>query len=90
MPFVAMGVGFAMAWHPDSRWEWLGFMVVELGCMYFAYTMCLALFGSDKRFSESSVPTDGADSFGLVLVVAAALLALPITLLIRAVVGRRY
>jgi hypothetical protein len=91
MPFVALGVGIAMGWHPDGLWEWLGFLGVELICLYFAYLLFVSLFGSDTRIAQSSgVLADGGDLPGLVLVVALVLVALPITLLIKAVLGRRH
>lgn len=88
LPIIAMGVGVAIAWHPDSPGEWLGFACLELFCLLMAYPMSIALFGSDRKlFETNGLLADGGELPGMVLVVFVMLLALPITACLRAVFG---
>jgi hypothetical protein len=89
MPFVALGVGVAVQWHPDGLWQWLGFACVQLVGVYGVYLLYTAFLGSRARLEKATdLLADGGDIVGAVFALAVAAAAIPITIVLRLAIPR--
>jgi putative Mn2+ efflux pump MntP len=91
LPFVGISVYALASWHPVETYEWFGAaLLCALGLLGF-YLLGIATMGSKARLEKSTdFIHDGGDILGLVLVVAIALVAIPVAVVLRVIArGRR-
>ena len=90
LPFIALGAYCVVAWRPVEAIEWFGFSLVSaIGVLGF-YLVGTAVLGSAERVEKSTdFMHEGGEIVGLVLAVFVAVIAVPITICIRAIGKRR-
>ena len=89
IPFLTLGVIAALEWRPEGVLETLGFACVELIGVLGAYLLYTAFLGSQDRLEKAAdFMADGGDIVGAVFTLAVAILAVPITLMLRAALAR--
>jgi hypothetical protein len=89
-PFVALAVLAVAEFRPSDWTEWcLLALAVAFGA-YGAFLLWLGFLGSDSRV-ESSVDlmSEGGELLGVVFALVVAVIAVPVTLLIRMILKRR-
>jgi hypothetical protein len=88
-PFVALALLAAVELHPSDWTEWaLLALAVALGA-YGAFLLWLGFLGSDSRVENSiDLMSEGGELLGVVFAVLVAVIAVPVTLLIRMVLKR--
>lgn len=89
-PFVALALFAAIRLRPSDWTEWcLLALLVALGT-YGAFLLCVGFLGSDSRVERSiDFMSEGGELLGVVFALAVAVVAVPVTLLIRMVFKRR-
>ena len=84
IPFAALGIYAGLKWSPADGLEWLGFtLLLAVGC-WGIFLFYAATIGNETLFNRASrfFETD-SDILGVLFIVVVALIALPITLLLR-------
>jgi hypothetical protein len=88
LPFVALGIGFALLWQqqgPEGWAEWLAMCCLLLVGAMGLCLMYVSVASSDSTFDRvANFASEGGDIIGLVLVAVVVLVALPATAIIRA------
>jgi drug/metabolite transporter (DMT)-like permease len=89
LPFAALSACALFSWRPSEPLEWLGILLVLALGIFGLVLMFVSVFGSEHSVDKTaSAMADGGEIAGLVLAVVAALFALPITILLRALKRR--
>lgn len=85
LPFAALSACALFSWRPSGPLEWLGILLVLALGIFGLVLMFVSVFGSEHSVDRTASATaDGGEIAGLVFVVVAAIFALPITILLRA------
>jgi hypothetical protein len=84
LPFVYIAVNGVIALSPPEGWWWLGVLLLGLLGFYGGFLIYAACFGSDRLLERATrFIHEGGDLIGLLFVVAVALVAIPVTVLLR-------
>jgi thiol:disulfide interchange protein len=84
LPF-ALFSGFAISsWRPTEAIEWIGIVLLAALGILAIFLMYISVFGSEEKVNKAADwVSDGGDILGFLLALAVALVALPITGVIR-------
>jgi hypothetical protein len=92
IPFSVQGVYALASWRPTEWYEWLGFLLIAIGIGFCMLLVYMSVFGTDEQFERIArrlrhVNPDGGELamllLILVLMTGIAVLAIPITMLVR-------
>jgi len=84
-PFLAAAVVAAFRMRPTEGVEWLLVVFFGLLGMYGAFLVSVAFLGSDSRVERStSFMAEGGELLGVVFALAVAVVAVPVTLILKA------
>jgi len=85
IPLFAFGCFALTQWELTGMWEWIGLTLTTAIGAYGLFLIYAGCLGSDRLFERATNHvSDGADVLGLVLGLAVAILAIPTTILLRA------
>lgn len=84
-PFIVLGVVAVPQVHPTGAGGWFALSILTAFGCYGAYLVSVALFGGARLVERSTgAMSEGGEVVGLVFALAVAVLAVPITVVIRA------
>lgn len=85
LPFTLLGSYALASWHPVEAYEWFGVALLGAIGLLGTYLLSTSVFGSNARVERSTgFMHEGGEFIGLVLAIAVALIAIPITSILRA------
>lgn len=84
LPLAGFACFAVFRWHPSEPLEWFGMLLLVLLGLYGAWLVGVSMFGNDATFERSiRYIDDGGELLGVLLILAVALIAIPITVTIR-------
>jgi len=87
-PFAVLACYAVIRWHPSEPIEWFGILLLIALGLYGGWLVYASIFGTDAGFEKAiRYIDDGGEILGIFLILAVALVAVPVTILIRRVKG---
>ena len=85
VPFVSIGIVALLQWRPSEPWEWFGLSFAVLIGVYGLFLAYAGIFGSATLVEKAAgFVAEGGDVLGVVLALVVAVVAIPVTIAIRA------
>lgn len=86
LPFAGFACYAVAYWRPTEPIEWFGMVLVVAFGTYGAWLVYVSTLGTDENFERATrYIDDGGELLGLVLIVAVAVVAIPVTIVIRSI-----
>ena len=90
-PFLILSLYTIYLWSQQDSLEFIVCIAIGLLAAFGGFLAGISLFGSDDRVDKvTNAMADGGDILGAVFAISVALLAIPITAIIRAIIRRHH